>query len=127
MKKIIGLFFIIMMVAGCGLTPNPSVWTDDYIVSIEIAKENAIKIATISEFKTCFIRAVLGNHINQLPCEIVATLDEIDRLLEKIGIDYNLMTDCQKGQIIGLWTRLVTLGILEVVGEINPSAIAGLL
>ena len=100
---------------------------DEYTISIEATKENATKIATFSEFKTCFIRACLGSHIEKLPHEMVITLDKIDLLLEEIGRDYSLMTDCQKGQILGLWTRLTTLGILEFVEAINPGVLAKLL
>ena len=128
MKKLsLSIMFIILYCAGCASIPDTSIWTDEYIANIEIAKENAVKIATISEFKTCFIRACLGCHIDKLPHEMVVVLDDIDKLLEKIGMDYDMMTDCQKGQILGLWTRLIALGILEIVEEINPGVLAGLL
>ena len=107
--------------------PDTLIWTDEYITNIETTTNTAVKIAEISEFKTCFIRAVLGTDINQLPHEMVITLDEIDRLLEEIGDDYNLMTDCQKGQILALWTRLVTLGVLEIIEGINPGVLGKLL
>ena len=129
MKKINRLSIVLIFVAFCGCTSahNPSALMNDYVSGIEMAKENAVKLATISEFKTCFIRSALGNHIKQLLYEMVVTLDEIDQLLKEIGIDYKLMTDCQKGQILGLWTRLVALGILEIVEEINPGVLVGLL
>lgn len=125
MKKLfLSVIFIISCCIGCA---TMSQTTDDYTTSIEIAKENAIKIATISEFKTCFIRACLGSHIDKLPHEMVIALDKIDQLLEEIGTDYSSMTDCQKGQILGLWTRLMALGVLEIVEKINPGALVGLL
>ncbi len=124
-KKLIGLgMVVVFLLCGCA---SMSQTTDDYIVNIEIAKENAVKIATISEFKTCFIRACLGGHIDKLPYEMVITLGAIDELLKEIGVDYDAMTDCQKGQILGLWTRLGTLGFLEIVEEINPGVLADLL
>jgi hypothetical protein len=100
---------------------------DEYVISVEGAKENAVKLAQISEFKTCFIRTCLGNDIDELSYKMVVTLDEIDLLMKEIGTDYSLMTDCQKGQMSGLWTRLVVLGILEVIEEINPGMLAKLL
>lgn len=127
MKRIkwLSIVLIAMCFCGCASTPNP--WTDEYVAGIEVAKENAVKLATISEFKTCFIRTVLGTDINQLPHKMVITLGEIDELLEEIGDDHTRMTDCQKGQILALWTRLVTLGVLEIVEEINPGILGKLL
>lgn len=125
MKWKISLLFMVILLccAGCA---SMSQTTDDYVAGIETAKENAIKIATISEFQTCFVRACLGSHIDQVPCEMVKTLDEIDQLMKGIK-DFNLMDDCQKGKILGLWTRLVTLGILEIVEAINPGVLGKLL
>lgn len=99
---------------------------DEYVITFEAAKENALKLAKVSEFKTCFIRACLGSHIDKLPYEMVLTLNEIDALINEIGDSFD-MNDCQKGQLAGLWIRLVALGILEAVAEINPSVLAGLL
>ena len=121
LTKILPIIFIFL--CGCA---SMSQTTDDYVTGIEVAKENAIKIATISEFQTCFVRACLGSHIDQVPHEMVVTLDAIDKLLEKIK-DVENMTDCEKGKILGLWTRLVTLGLLEIVEAINPGVLAGLL
>ena len=131
-KRLIILGIVIMFLIGCAsMRDTSNLMIDEYVTNIEIAKKDAVKIATISEFKTCFIRACLGSHIEKLPYEMVTTLDKIDLLLEKIGKDYNLMTDCQKGQVLGLWTRLTVLGILEVITEviteINPRALADLL
>ena len=124
MRWKISLLFMIILLCCIGCTMSQT--TDDYVASIEVAKKNAIKIATISEFQTCFIRACLGSHIDQVPHEMVVTLDAIDKLLEKIE-DIENMTDCEKGKILGLWTRLVTLGLLEIVEAINPEILAGLL
>ena len=123
------LFLSAMFISLCGCTSmhNANLIIDEYAINIEIAKENAIKLATFSEFKTCFIRAALGSHIEKLPYEMVLTLDKIDLLVVEIGGDYDLMTDCQKGQMLGLWTRLVALGILEVVEKINPGVLGTLL
>lgn len=118
------IFLIIPLCTSCATTVEI---TDEYIANIETAKESAVKIATISEFKTCFIRACLGSYIDKLPYEIVRTLDDIDLLLKTIGADYSLITDCQRGQMLGLWTRLVTLGTLEIIEDINPGSLAGLL
>lgn len=135
MKKLIGLGIIMIFLIGCTSMHNTNLpaiqqaglMIDEYAINIETAKENAAKIAVLSEFKTCFIRACLGSHIEKLPHEMVMTLDKIDLLLAEIGGDYDLMTDCQKGQMSGLWTRLIALGVLEIVEEINPGALAGLL
>ena len=124
MKKLSVL--IILILSCCISCATMSQTTDDYVAGVEIVKENAVKIAMVSEFKTCFIRSCLGSHINQLSSEMVKTLDEIDQLMAGIE-DCNLMTDCQKGQILGLWTRLVTLGVLEIVEKINPGVLVGLL
>ena len=126
MKRMALLILITLCCIGCASTYDSVRVTDEYIVSIEVAKENAIKIASVSEFKTCFIRACLGSHIDKLPYEMIVTLDGIDRLMKEVGEVAN-MTDCQKGQILGLWTRLVTLGVLEVVAEINPGILTGIL
>lgn len=131
-KKLMCLGIIALFLIGCTPMHNTSNSTiDEYVANIEEAKKNAAKLATLSEFKTCFIRACLGSHIEKLPYEMVMTLDAIDKLLEKIGEDSDSMTDsmtdCQKGQILGLWTRLVALGILEAVEEINPGILVGLL
>lgn len=124
MKKLSVL--IILIISCCIGCATMSQTTDDYVAGVEIAKENAVKIAMVSEFKTCFIRSCLGSYINQLSSEMVKTLDEIDQLMEGIE-DYSLMTDCQKGQILGLWARLVTLGVLGIVEKINPGVLVGLL
>lgn len=128
MKKIGLLGMVLTMVIafyGCASSMNPSVWADNYISSIEMAKESAVKLAVVSEFQTCFVRAMLGSHINKLPYEIIATLNAIDKLMEEIIIEN--ITDCQKGQVLGLWTRLITLGVLESIEKINPGILAGLL
>ena len=125
MKKISIVLMVIFLV-GCTSMHSTGV-IDEYATNIEEAKENVVKLATLSEFKTCFIRACLGSHINQIPYEMVIALDEIDNLLAEIGDDYSLMNDCQKGQILGLWSRLVVLGILEIIEDINPGLLVGLL
>ena len=128
MKKIglLGMVLtIIIAFYGCASSINHSVWADDYVSSIEMAKESAVKLAMVSEFQTCFIRAMLGSHIDQLPHEVIVTLNAIDKLMEEVTVEN--MTDCQKGQALGLWTRLVTLGILECIEAINPGILARLL
>ena len=118
------LVTILIILSGC---VSATQTTDNYVANIETAKENAVKIAKILEFKTCFIRTCLGSQIDEMSHKIVTTLDDIDRLMKKIGTDYDNMTDCQKGKILALWTRLVTLGILDIVKAIDPGVLAGLL
>jgi hypothetical protein len=127
-KQLVGLVIMVMFLVGCtSMHDTSNLVIDEYVISIEEAKENAVKLAALSEFKTCFIRAALGSHIEKLPYEMIAALDKIDLLLVEIGEDYDFMTDCQKGQMSGLWTRLVVLGILEIIADINPAALTGLL
>jgi hypothetical protein len=103
-KQLVGLVIMVMFLVGCtSMHDTSNLVIDEYVISIEEAKENAVKLAALSEFKTCFIRAALGSHIEKF------------------------MTDCQKGQMSGLWTRLVVLGILEIIADINPAALTGLL
>jgi PBP1b-binding outer membrane lipoprotein LpoB len=118
------LVIILVILSGCvSMTQT----TDNYVATIEVAKENAVKIAKISDFQTCFIRTCLGSQIDELSHKITTTLDDIDRLMKKIGTDYDNMTDCQKGKVLALWTRLITLGVLDMVKAINPGILTGLL
>lgn len=129
--RFLTITLVILCFCGCATKHDDLDWmtdaTDRYIANLEIAKENAAKLAKVSEFKTCFIRACLGSHIDKLPYEMIVTLDSIDFLLVEIGADQENMTDCQKGQMAGLWIRLASLGILEIIAEINPEMIVGLL
>lgn len=131
--KYLKLFLIVIVFLSCNSCIqnhnniiSSTKLVDEYIINLEVAKENALKLAKISKFKTCFIRACLGNHLDKLPYEMVLTLDEIDALMKEIGVGFD-MNDCQKGQLIGLWVRLVALGILEVISDINPAILVGLL
>lgn len=125
MKKLyLSIIIILLCCVGCATMTQTA---DDYIANIELAKKNAVKLAQISEFQTCFIRTILGSDINELPYKMVVTLDAIDKLMKEIGIDYDKMTDCQKGKVLALWSRLITLGILEIIDEINPGALVRLL
>lgn len=128
-RKISLLFtFLFLCCAGCAsMSQTMSQAMDKYIASVELGKENAIKLAKISAFKTCFIRTYLGSDINNLSYKIVGTLDAIDKLMKEIGVDYDKMTDCQKGKVLALWSRLITLGILEIVESINPGVLGALL
>jgi len=116
------MVFLTTALTGCGLFRRAAIRiTDEHIQNIETLKVIAERLAIVSEFSTSFIRTSLGVHINMLPKEAVDVLDAIDELVSTTPVEE--MTDAQKGELLGHWTRFVTRNTLEIVSEFAPDVL----
>lgn len=94
--------------------------TEDYNDAMIQSEALATIVANHAQFSACFWVEALGSDADRtLPAEAKEVLNKIytaakDTLPEE-------MTDCQKAEILGLWTRFTYLVSAEVIRKIIPA------
>ena len=69
-----------------------------------------------SERSSCFWKAALGEDIGKLPHEAVVILERIQKIVE--GKKPEDLTECEKGEVAGLWVRFTYLVSKEVLEKL---------
>jgi len=114
LKKIISLLMVFFLL-GCAGTSRLKY---NYDVFMKEADEVAQLLCEHSEFSSCYWKAVLGSDIDKLPREALDILDEIERITR--GKTFSDLTECEKGQLLGLWQRFGFLVSKEVIEKVVP-------
>jgi len=114
-KKLVSLLMVFFLL-GC------SAGTSHFRCNYSALMEEADKVAQVlcehSEFSSCYWKAALGSDIDKLPREALEILDEIEQITR--GKTFSDLTECEKGQLLGLWQRFTYLVSREVIEKVVP-------
>ena len=121
-KKLFIFFLILVFSFACASTPKYSARLQkNYKIMMTQANNLAKVLCKYSEMSSCFWRSLLGEDINKLPHEAITILERIEQIVK--GKKPEELTDCEKGEILGLWLRFSSLVGEEVVSRL-PKDIA---
>jgi len=115
LKKIVSLLIVVSFLLGCTGTSH---FRHHYSEFMEEADKVAKVLCEHSEFSSCYWKAALGSDIDKLPREALNILDEIEQITR--GKTFSELTECEKGQLLGLWQRFGFLVGREMIEKVVP-------
>jgi len=113
MKKVI---VVLLLVAFCFSCAGSGKFVRDYNKFMKESDKLVVALCKYSERSSCFWRAALGEDIGKLPHEAVIILERIREIVK--GKKPKDLTECEKGEIIGLWVRFTFLAGKEVLEKL---------
>ena len=101
------LFTALLLVAFCFSCAGSSKFVRNYDKFMEESDKVVVVLCKYSERSSCFWKAALGGDIGKLPHEAVVILERIEGIVK--GKKPEDLTECEKGEVAGLWARFTFL------------------
>jgi len=117
------LFITLLLIVFCFSCGGAGKFVKNYDKFMKESDKVVVVLCKYSERSSCFWKAALGEDIGKLPHEAVVILERIEEIVK--GKKPEDLTECEKGEVAGLWARFTFLVGKEVLEKL-PADLAKL-
>lgn len=120
---VVCIAFLIVL-CGCAMIRESAIKVSESEIKNAVAvREVAANYLSIWPIQSGFIKGAIGPRMDELPAQVVAAMEELDKLAEQYASDPEGMQDYALGQSLGLRVRMLSSIVAEALSFYMPEAL----